>query len=97
MMLPGAPHHDGVRQFIVLFLFLALLAGHGPGGRGWLPARGCARSFWWPPRARGRPALRGSTPFELAYYGEAVGDPGRPPPRVRDHVLMDAITGPVLD
>jgi 4-amino-4-deoxy-L-arabinose transferase-like glycosyltransferase len=98
MMVPGAPHHDGERQFIVLFPFLALLAGHG--------LRRARRAVG----RRGRALLLAAAfvpaavqlawihPFELAYYGEAVGGiRGARRLGFETTYWMDAITGPVLD
>lgn len=98
MMLPGAPHHDGVRQFIVLFPFLALLAGHGL-RRAWLAVGGRGRALVL--AAAFVPAavqLAWIHPFELAYYGEAVGGVrGARRLGFETTYWMDAITGPVLD
>jgi len=73
MLTPRAPHHDGVRQFVALFPFLAVLAGYGV-HRVWA-ARGdrialLACGFVFVP-----PAIQMGWihPHHLAYYGEVVG------------------------
>jgi hypothetical protein len=98
MLLPGAPHHDGVRQFIALFPFLGLLAGYG------------LRVAWLAMGAMGRPLvfalafvpaavqLAWIHPFELAYYGEAAGGVrGAHRLGFETTYWMDAVTGPVFD
>jgi hypothetical protein len=98
MLLPGAPHHDGVRQFVVLFPFLGLLAGFG------------LRVAWLAMGAMGRPLVFAAAfvpaavqlawihPFELAYYGEAVGGVrGARRLGFETTYWMDAVTGPVFD
>lgn len=73
MMTPEAPHHNGVRQFIELFPFVALAAGYG--------LHRASRSL-----GVGRTAVVGLLafapaavqaawihPYYLSYYGEAVG------------------------
>jgi hypothetical protein len=85
MALPSSPNHDGVRLFLPQFPFVALLAGLGFGrlwdvvgararaaGAAWRPAAAraalCALVFF-PPAAE----LVAAHPFELDYYGEAIG------------------------
>jgi 4-amino-4-deoxy-L-arabinose transferase-like glycosyltransferase len=98
MLLPGAPRHDGVRQFVVLFPFLGMLAGYGL-DRAWRRVVGWARGLilvlaFVPAAVQ----LAWVHPYSLAYYSEIVGG-------VRGaHALgfettywMDAYSGPVLD
>ncbi len=84
MALPGSPNHDGVRLFLPMFPFVAILAGIGFGMlvgamQRRLPAGG--------PSTLGTlllacllfyPAFVGtarSHPYSLSYYGELVGGP----------------------
>ena len=99
MLLPRAPHHDGIRQFIVLFPFLGMVGGYG------------LHELWRATPDLRRKAATAAVvfvgaaaqvawahPYYLAYYGEAVGS-------VRGaHALgfettywMDAYAGPLLD
>lgn len=70
---PRAPHHDGVRQFLPLFPFLALLAGRGLAAAGHragpVGAIVVAGLVFVPPAVQ---TVR-LHPHYLAYYGEAVG------------------------
>lgn len=73
MLAPGAPHHNGVRQFVPVFPFLGLLAGLGleaarraAGSRAALLA---ATLAFVPPVVD----LVRYRPYWLSYYGEAVG------------------------
>jgi 4-amino-4-deoxy-L-arabinose transferase-like glycosyltransferase len=98
MLLPGAPHHDGVRQFVVVFPFLGLLAGYGL-GRAWASLGPRARALVF--AAAFAPAavqLAWVHPYELAYYGEAVGGiRGAHRLGFETTYWMDAYTGPVLE
>ncbi len=98
MLVPRAPHHDGVRMFIVVFPFLGMLAGYGL-QRAWrvVGARGRAlvSTLAFVPVAV---QLAWVHPFELAYYGEAVGGVrGAHRLGLETTYWMDAYTGPVLD
>ncbi|MBM4309916.1 MAG: hypothetical protein FJ119_03070 [Deltaproteobacteria bacterium] len=82
VMLPGAPVHDGVRQFIYIMPFIAYLAGAGFAVLAGLLARAVSSA-----RLRGcvtaglllaalaYPALETarSHPFELSYYNRLIG------------------------
>ena len=97
MLLPGAPHHDGVRQFIVLFPFLAMLAGYGL-GEVWTVVAGTTR---WVVAAAvflsAAAQLAWVHPHYLAYYGEGVGGvAGARALGFETTYWMDAYTGPVL-
>ena len=98
MLLPRAPHHDGVRMFIVVFPFLGMLAGYG------------LQRAWRMVGSRGRalvlalafvPAgvqLAWVHPYELAYYGEVVGGVrGARRLGFETTYWMDGYTGPVLE
>jgi 4-amino-4-deoxy-L-arabinose transferase-like glycosyltransferase len=97
MLAPRAPHHDGVRMFIALFPFLGLLAGYGL-ARAWGAIGGRARAVllalaFAPPAIQ----LAAVHPYELAYYGEAVGGVrGARRLGFETTYWMDAYTGPVL-
>lgn len=73
MLLPRAPHHDGVRMFIPLFPFLGLLAGYGL-QRAWSATGARARSLIlvlaFVPAAVQLVLVH---PYHLAYYSEIVG------------------------
>lgn len=73
MLLPASPHHNGIRQFVVLFPFLGLLAGYAVHVtknllQGWrfslVAALIFLPAFFQAVRAH---------PYHLAYYGEVVG------------------------
>jgi hypothetical protein len=97
-LLPRAPHHDGVRQFIMLFPFLGMLAGYGVhratevfGERvsglilaaAFLPAAGQIAAYH---------------PYYLSYYSEGVGGlRGAHAMGFETTYWQDAYTGPVLD
>lgn len=81
LALPSSPNHDGVRLFLPLFPFLAILAGRGFGAlvgrlptsvpRGVRPATAAALGF-----LLFAPALRQTVevrPLYLSYYNEAIG------------------------
>ncbi|MFQ5890062.1 MAG: ArnT family glycosyltransferase [Gemmatimonadota bacterium] len=83
LALPSSPNHDGVRLFLPMFPFLALLAGRGFGafharlGRV-LPARAGVLAtlllgllFFYPPYLQ----LTRIAPFYLSYYNEVIGGP----------------------
>ncbi len=73
MLLPAAPHHDGIRQFIVVFPFLGFLAGYG------FHVTAGLLDKWrlaWTAGLFFLPALvqvAWTHPYQLAYYGEVVG------------------------
>lgn len=73
MLLPASPHHNGIRQFIVLFPFLGLISGYAVHiARGWLSDS----LFVWLAALFFLPALFQAVhthPYHLAYYGEVVG------------------------
>lgn len=98
MLMPRAPHHDGVRMFISLFPFLGLLAGYGL-AQAWRAVRGRARGAilalaFVPPAVQ----LAWIHPYELAYYSEAVGGVrGAHRLGFETTYWMDTFTGPVLD
>lgn len=83
LALPGSPNHDGVRLWLPMFPFVALLAGLGFD----LLARGLERLIARPPRPVELlllgalyfvPAVAGlasTSPHYLAYYGEVIGGP----------------------
>jgi hypothetical protein len=98
MLLPGAPHHDGVRQFVVVFPFLGLLAGYGL-GRAWASLGPRARALVFAVAfAPAAVQLAWVHPYELAYYGEAVGGiRGAHRLGFETTYWMDAYTGPVLE
>ena len=98
LLLPGAPHHNGVRMFIVLFPFLGMLSGYG------------LHSAWRRIADRGREALLAIAflpatvqlawihPLELSYYGEIVGSVrGADRLGLETTYWMDACTEPVLE
>jgi hypothetical protein len=98
MLLPRAPHHDGVRMFIVVFPFLGLLAGYGL-QRIWQAvgvwARGLVVTLAFVPAAI---QLAWVHPYELEYYGEVVGGVrGAHRLGLETTYWMDTHTGPVLD
>jgi len=83
-MSPSVPGHDVVRQFITSFVFIGMLAGIGASLLiGWaIRARRTGEGRWFHVAAPGATAalvLAGAVqlvcihPYELAYYGEAVG------------------------
>ncbi|HYO47059.1 MAG TPA: hypothetical protein VEY33_10280 [Gemmatimonadota bacterium] len=98
MLLPGAPHHDGVRQFLVVFPFLGMLAGYGlqealRRASGW--GRGLILTLAFVPAAV---QLAWVHPYSLAYYSELVGGVrGARALGFETTYWMDAYTGPVLD
>jgi len=81
MAAPGSPNHDGVRLWLPMFPFVALLAGRGFGaalriarqrvtGRGEaLAALGLGALFFVPPYLQ----TVHVAPLYLAYYNEAIG------------------------
>lgn len=81
MALPSSPNHDGIRLFLPMFPFVALLAGSGFArtvealgswlGRSRAPLAGLALGllFFYPPYLQ----LTRARPYFLAYYGEAIG------------------------
>jgi hypothetical protein len=85
-------------MFISLFPFLGLLAGHGL-ARAWRAVGGRARAAllalaFAPPAIQ----LAAVHPYELAYYGEAVGGVrGAHRLGFETTYWMDAYTGPVLE
>jgi 4-amino-4-deoxy-L-arabinose transferase-like glycosyltransferase len=97
MLMPGAPHHDGARLFIVVFPFLAMLAGYGL-HRAWGPLGGGLRAALFvlcfgPAAAQ----LAWIHPYELAYYSEIVGGMrGAKALGFETTYWMDTYTGPTL-
>ncbi len=97
-LLPRAPHHDGIRQFIMLFPFLGMLAGYGL-HRTWNAVGG--RLTRWvlvvaflPPAAE----LASIHPYYLSIYSEAVGGlRGAHALGFETTYWQDAYAGPVLD
>jgi len=97
-LLPKAPHHDGIRQFIVLFPFLGMLAGYGL-HRSWIALED--RMMKWillvailPPAAE----LAAIHPYYLSYYSEPVGGlRGAYALGFEPTYWQDAFAGPVLD
>ena len=83
LALPSSPNHDGVRLWLPMFPFVAMLAGLGFEAL----ARGLGRRLARPARLTELallgslyfvPALAGlvsTAPHYLAYYGEAIGGP----------------------
>lgn len=81
MAAPGSPNHDGVRLWLPMFPFVALLAGRGFGSmirlvRGRVPDQkaalaslGLGALFFVPPYLQ----TVGVAPLYLAYYNEAIG------------------------
>ena len=98
MLLPRAPHHDGVRMFVVLLPFLGLLAGYGL-QRAWEVTAGFGRALI--PALAFVPAaiqLAWVHPYELAYYSEVVGGVrGAKDLGLETTYWMDTYTGPVLE
>jgi hypothetical protein len=98
MLLPGAPHHDGVRQFAVVLPFLAMLAGHGLEWSwrrvgDWKAEILLALAFI--PAAI---QLVWVHPFYLAYYSELVGSVrGARALGFETTYWMDAFSLPLLD
>lgn len=98
MLLPTAPHHDGVRQFVTLFPFLGLLGGYGlhaasnrlpRGGWVWVAALVFLPAAFHLVRVH---------PYHLAYYGEVVGGvQGARERGFETTYWMDAISQEVLD
>jgi hypothetical protein len=76
---PSAPGHDGVRQFVTAFVFLGILAALGVWtlaawvrrGAGWYRVAAAALVLLLVVAGLGQSVL--IHPYELAYYGEAVG------------------------
>lgn len=98
LLLPKAPHHDGIRQFIVLFPFMGMLAGYGLHWS-WLCV-GERMTKWvlivafLPPAAQ----LASIHPYYLSFYSELVGGlRGAYHLGFEPTYWQDAITGPVLD
>lgn len=97
MLMPGAPHHDGARQFIVVFPFLGMLAGYGLARAwglvgGWLRA-GLLVVGFGPAAVQ----LAWVHPYELAYYSEVVGSVrGAKALGLETTYWMDTYTGPTL-
>jgi hypothetical protein len=98
MLVPRAPHHNGVRMFIALFPFLAMLSGYGLHWA-WNRMRPRARALV--PLAAFVPAaiqLAWIHPVHLAYYGEVVGGVrGAHRLGFETTYWMDACTRPLLD
>jgi 4-amino-4-deoxy-L-arabinose transferase-like glycosyltransferase len=98
MLLPGAPHHDGVRQFVVVLPFLGMMAGYGFDWAwrtiaGW--TRGVILTLAFVPAAV---QLAWVHPYSLAYYSEVVGGMrGARALGFETTYWMDAYSGPVLD
>jgi hypothetical protein len=97
-LLPRSPHHDGVRQFIMLFPFLAMIAGYGL-HRAW-EVVGTRLTTWilvvafLPPAAQ----LLWIHPYYLSYYSEIVGGlRGAHALGFETTYWQDAYAGPVLD
>jgi hypothetical protein len=98
MLLPRAPHHNGVRMFIVVFPFLGMIAGYGfhrvwgfLGSRARKPVMAV---LFLPVAAQ----LTWVHPLELSYYGEAVGGVrGAHRLGLETTYWMDACTEPVLE
>lgn len=79
--LPSSPNHDGVRLFLPMFPFLALLAGSGFAwmveglrcrlARPWaaLACLAVGALFFYPPYWQ----VTRARPYFLSYYGEAIG------------------------
>lgn len=98
MLLPGAPHHNGVRMFIALFPFMGMLSGYGL-HRAWQAIAGRAReallAIVFLPAAL---QLAWIHPLELSYYGEIVGSVrGADRLGLETTYWMDACTEPVLE
>jgi hypothetical protein len=97
MLMPGAPHHDGARLFIVVFPFLGMLAGYGlylawRMVDGWL--RAAVFVLGLGPAAV---QLAWIHPYELAYYSEIVGGVrGAKALGLETTYWMDTYTGPTL-
>ncbi len=97
MLMPRAPHHDGARLFIVVFPFLAMLAGYGL-DRAWRRVAGWRRTallaLGFGPAAL---QLAWVHPYELAYYSEIVGGVrGARALGLETTYWMDTYTGPTL-
>lgn len=98
LLLPRAPHHNGVRMFIVVFPFLGMIAGYGF-HRVWSfldsRARKPVMAILFLPVAV---QLAWIHPLELSYYGEAVGGVrGAHRLGLETTYWMDAFTEPVLE
>jgi 4-amino-4-deoxy-L-arabinose transferase-like glycosyltransferase len=98
MLLPGAPHHDGVRQFVVVLPFLGMMAGYGL-DRSWRRVAGGGRgvilTLAFVPAAV---QLSWVHPYYLAYYSELVGGVrGARALGFETTYWMDVYAGPVLD
>lgn len=73
LLAPGAPHHNGVRQFIVLFPFLGMLVGyaiHRLRERLDAPSLGLVAALAFVPPAVQQAWVH---PYYLEYYGGLVG------------------------
>lgn len=97
MLLPRAPHHDGVRMFVVVLPFLGLLAGYGL-QRAWEATatlgRATVATLAFLPAAI---QLAWVHPYQLAYYSEAVGGVrGARALGFETTYWLDTYTGPVL-
>lgn len=83
LALPGSPNHDGVRLFLPMFPFVALLAGRGlghlsdrfragePDGTTTLATLLLAVAFLGPAYVQ----TSNADPYYLSYYNEAIGGP----------------------
>ncbi|MDX1622708.1 MAG: glycosyltransferase family 39 protein [Gemmatimonadota bacterium] len=97
MLVPGAPHHNGVRQFVSLFPFLGMLAGYGLyracESLDGVPFALVTALVFAPPSVQ----LVRSHPYYLEYYGEAVGGvPGAHRLGFETTYWMDVVTDDVL-
>lgn len=97
-LLPGAPHHDGIRQFIMLFPFLGMLGGYGLHWT-WRFLENRLKRWilvvaFLPPAAQ----LWAMHPYYLSYYSEDIGGlRGAYQLGFEPTYWQDAFAGPVLD
>jgi hypothetical protein len=106
MAAPGSPNHDGVRLWLPMFPFVALLAGRGfgsmirivrertPGPRAILASLVLAALFFVPPYIQ---TVR-VAPLYLAYYNELIGGaPGAARAGMETTYWMEAVTPAFLE
>lgn len=106
LALPSSPNHDGVRLWLPMFAFVAILAGLGfeALGRGLgrrldrpatIPELALLGSLYFVPALAG---LVSTAPHYLSYYGEAIGGPAGADRRGMETTYwFDAVTASYRD